>query len=318
MLEAVLPKLVQATNPRLLAGMAGAEDAAVYQISPEYALVQTVDFFTPIVDGADDFGAIAAANALSDIYAMGGEPLLALAVAGFPPRQPSDLFRQIMQGGLAVLAEAGCVLGGGHSVRDEELKFGYSITGWVHPARILRNGGARPGDQLYLTKALGTGAITTALKRGEAAPESVAAAIASMRRLNRAAAAAGLAGGARAATDITGFGLAGHAREMALASGVHLRLRADCLRWLPGARSHVLQAPSQGLRNNQEFAGPSLDVAPHVGAEVRALLFDPQTSGGLLLSLPASADPAGILALPDAAWIGTVEAARPGPCVSVE
>jgi len=313
-LEAVLPHLRQAPDPHLLVGFEGAEDAAVYQLTPELALVQTVDFFTPIVDGPEDFGAIAAANALSDIYAMGGRPLVALSVVGFPPAEPPELLQRILQGGLEVLGEAGCVLGGGHSVRDDALKFGYSVTGVIHPARVLRNAGARPGDRLYLTKPLGTGVITTALKRGLAAPAAVAAAIASMRRLNRAAAEAALAADAHAATDVTGFGLLGHAREMALASGVHLRLRAAAVPLLPGAGDYALSAQSQGLHNNQAFAAASVDFAPSVTEQLRALLFDPQTSGGLLLSLP----PEAWLQLDGAVAIGEVEPAHPGPCLSVE
>ncbi|HUX68854.1 MAG TPA: selenide, water dikinase SelD [Terriglobales bacterium] len=314
MLEAVLPRLRLVPDPHLLVGFEGADDAAVYQLSPELALVQTVDFFTPIVDEPEDFGAIAAANALSDIYAMGARPLLALSVVGFPPDQPPELLRRILQGGLEVLGEAGCALGGGHSVRDEALKFGYSVTGLVHPARVLRNAGARAGDRLYLTKPLGTGVVTTALKRGQAAPAAVAAAVASMRRLNRAASEAALAAGAHAATDVTGFGLLGHAREMARASGVHLRLRAAAMPLLPGARLHALSAQSQGLHNNQAFAAASVDFAPAVPDDLRALLFDPQTSGGLLLSLP----PGARLELADAVEVGAVEPARPGPCLSVE
>lgn len=168
-LDAVLPQLRRAHDPNMLVGFEGAEDAAVYQIAPDLALVQTLDFFTPIVDSPEDFGAIAAANALSDVYAMGGRPLTALSVLGFPPAESPELLLRILQGGLDKLEEAGCALGGGHSVRDEELKFGYSITGLIHPARVLRNAGARPGDQLFLTKPLGTGVVTTALKRGSAA-----------------------------------------------------------------------------------------------------------------------------------------------------
>ncbi|MGH9488309.1 MAG: selenide, water dikinase SelD [Terriglobales bacterium] len=324
LLEAVLPRLPRSSDSNLLVGFEGAEDAAVYCLPPSrgrLALVQTVDFFTPIVDDAADFGAIAAANALSDIYAMGGKPVLALSVLAYPPGEGPELLERILQGGLETLTAAGCVLGGGHSVRDEELKFGYSVTGLVDPERVLRNCGARPGDQLYLTKPLGVGVLTTALKRGcvggGAEPavreEDFAAAVASMRRLNGEAAAAALAAGAHAVTDVTGFGLLGHAREMASASHVHLRLHAAAMPWLPGARACALGCQSQGLQNNRDFLAPAVEFAAGVREEERVLLYDPQTSGGLLVSLPeAAADFPGVL-------IGEVEPARPGPVwVSVD
>jgi len=285
-LDAVLPRLPRSSDPNLLVGFEGSEDAAIYRLSPEQALVQTVDFFTPIVDEPADFGAIAAANALSDVYAMGGRPLIALSIVGFPSTEPPDLLAAIMAGGLDMLASAGCVLGGGHSLRDPELKFGYSITGVVHPARVLRNAGARPGDRLYLTKPIGTGVITTAHKLGQAAPQHLAEAVRSMRSLNRAAAEAALACGAHAATDVTGFGLIGHAREMARASGVHLALQASAVPLLGGARAYALAPPSQGLRNNRAFAEPDVVWQASIPEDLRALLFDPQTSGGLLLSVP--------------------------------
>lgn len=289
MLDAVLPLLQPIADPNLMVGYEGAEDAAVYRLGSDAALVMTLDFFTPIVDEPEDFGAIAAANALSDVYAMGGRPLVALSVLCFPPDQPPELLRRILEGGLAKLAEAGCPLGGGHSVRDPELKFGYSVTGMVHPQHVLRNSGARPGDRLLLTKPLGTGVITTALKREAASSEAAAAALASMRALNREASEAALAAGAHAATDVTGFGLLGHAREMALASGVRLRLQAEKMPWLPGARECALDFQSQGLINNRNFVSPVVGFAPGIADWQRALLFDPQTSGGLLVALPPSA-----------------------------
>lgn len=306
-LDAVLPRLRRVPNPNLLVGFDGAEDAAVYQIAPDLALVQTVDFFTPIVDEPEDYGAIAAANALSDVYAMGGEPRTALSILGFPPQESPELLLRILQGGQDKLEEAGCVLGGGHSVRDAELKFGYSITGLIHPARVLRNAGVRPGDQLWLTKPLGTGVVTTALKRGAAAPDHIAAAVAAMRQLNRAASEAALGHGAHAATDITGFGLLLHARELALASGVHLRLRAAAMPLLPGALGYALAHQSQGLLNNRAFAGDAVDFAPGVDETLRALLFDPQTSGGLLVALP----PQRAAGFPGT-WIGEAVAPAPG------
>lgn len=312
LLDAVLPRLRRAADPNLLVGYEGAEDAAVYRLDGNTALVQTLDFFTPIVDEPEDFGAIAAANALSDVYAMGGRPLVALSVLGYPPKEPAELLHRILQGGLEKLEEAGCVLGGGHSVRDEELKFGYSITGVVQPDRVLRNAGARAGDRLYLSKPLGTGLITTALKRGEAAPAHARDAITAMRQLNRAAAEAALNAGAHAATDITGFGLLGHAREMALASGVHLCLRAAAWPLLPGALDYAGRCRSQGWHNNYAFVSPSVQFSPNVDERLRIIGFDPQTSGGLLVSLPPVAGDN----FP-AVLIGDVEPARPGACLSV-
>ncbi|MGH9485865.1 MAG: selenide, water dikinase SelD, partial [Terriglobales bacterium] len=268
-LDAVLPALHGYRDANLLVGFEGAEDAAVYKlpepIAAGMALVQTVDFFTPIVDDPADFGAIAATNALSDVYAMGGRPIVALSILGFPAGESTELLQCILQGGLDTLAQAGCALGGGHSVRDEELKFGYSITGLVDSARVLRNCGAQAGDRLVLTKAIGTGVITTALKRGAPLdPQDFAAAVRSMRTLNRDAAAAALAAGAHAATDITGFGLLGHAREMALASGVHFRLEAAAVPLLPGARACALSCQSQGLHNNRAFVSPAVEMGAAV------------------------------------------------------
>lgn len=289
-LEAVLPLLPRSKDPNLLVGFEGSEDAAVYRLSPELALVQTVDFFTPIVDDPADFGAIAAANALSDVYAMGGRPLIALSIVGFPSGEAPELLGAILAGGLGMLEAAGCVLGGGHSVRDPELKVGYSITGVVHPERVLRNAAARPGDRLHLTKPIGTGVITTAQKRGQAAPEHLAAAVASMRRLNREAAEAALACGAHAATDVTGFGLLGHAREMARASRVQLAIHADAVPLLEGARAYALTHQSQGLHNNRAFAEADVRWEASIAEDLRSLLFDPQTSGGLLVSVPPGRD----------------------------
>jgi selenide,water dikinase len=320
LLDAVLPLLRRTPDPNLLVGFEGAEDAAIYRLPPDLApnlaLVQTLDFFTPIVDDPEVFGAIAAANALSDVYAMGGRPLTALSILAFPPRESPELLRRILQGGLDKLAEAGCTLGGGHSVRDEELKFGYSITGLIDPGRVLRNAGAQPGDQLFLTKPLGTGVITTALKRGLLPPGDdgpLAGAIASMQRLNRAAAEAALAHGAHAATDVTGFGLLGHAREMALASAVRLRIAASAVPLLDGAGAYAANCQSQGLANNRDFVAPSVTFAPDVDDLVRALLFDPQTSGGLLVALPAqrAAEFPGV-------WIGEVLDFVPGAAACIE
>jgi len=281
----VLARLPRATDSNVLIGFDTSDDAGVYRLSPECALVQTVDFFTPIVDDPYTFGAIAAANSLSDIYAMGGRPLTSLAVLCYPVKGDLDDLSGILTGGADKMREAGCVVLGGHSVNDDEIKFGYAVTGTVHPERVKANSGARPGDTLMLTKEIGTGVIATALKRGIADPSHVAAAIDSMLTLNRGAAEAMLALDVHGCTDVTGFGLIGHAREMALASKVTIEIEAGRVRFLPGAVDYARRgAIPGGLGNNREFASPAVEGA----SEFDDLLYDPQTSGGLLISLPAS------------------------------
>ncbi len=275
--------------PDLLVGLGAPDDAAVYRLSDELALIQTVDFFTPIVDTPYEFGAIAAANALSDVYAMGGEVLFALNLAAFPPNLPADLLAEILRGGAEIVRSAGAAIAGGHTIQDKEPKYGLAVTGIVHPARIFTKGGARPGDTLVLTKPLGTGAITTAVKRGVVEPAHLDAAVASMMRLNRTAARAGQAAGVRAATDITGFGLIGHASEMAGASQACLRIRFDALPWLPGALSYAENwVFPGGAHNNQAFYNSLVRYTRPVRDWQETLLHDPQTSGGLLLAVPAA------------------------------
>ncbi len=278
----------------MLVGFDKADDAGVYQIAPDTALVQTVDFFTPIVDDPYTFGQIAAVNSLSDVYAMGGRPLTALALVCFPEKGELEILEGILAGGLSKMMEAGCTIVGGHSIRDDELKFGYSVTGLVHPQRVLANSGARPGDRLLLTKALGTGVISTAIKKGKAEPQWIEAAARSMTTLNKAAAEvitgkAGQAYEVHGMTDITGFGLVGHARELALASDVSLHLHAGRVPLLEGAVqcAHAGYIPG-GLKANREFAECAVEFAAGVGAELKTLLFDPQTAGGLLISVAAA------------------------------
>ncbi len=258
------------------------------RLDAERALVQTVDFFTPVVDDPATYGAIAAANSLSDVYAMGGEPLTAMNVVGFPVHiLPEDVLREVLRGAALKVAEAGVLLVGGHSVKAPEMFFGLSVTGVVHPDRIWRNAGARPGDALVLSKALGTGVLTTARKRDRIDEVALAPAVASMLRLNRTAAACARAFSVSAATDITGNGLAGHATEMARTTGV--RLVFDCARlpWLPGAREAAEGGcVPGGTGNNAHFVGDSFDGAG-VDDAIRSLLLDPQTSGGLLVAVPA-------------------------------
>jgi selenide, water dikinase len=268
------------------------DDAAVYQLDERTALVQTVDFFPPIVDDPYSFGAIAAANALSDIYAMGGRPILALAVAGFPEDLDPAIMAAIMQGGADKVAEAGAVVAGGHTVVDREPKYGLCVTGLIEPARITAKAGARPGDQLLLTKALGTGLVTTAIKWGEGDTADLEASVASMLRLNRRAAELAAVVEVHAATDITGFGLLGHAAEIARHSGVGLRVEAAALPLLPGALTYARRgiAPG-GLKRNREHLEDAgyVRYEPAVEEAQRLLLYDPQTSGGLLFVLPPAA-----------------------------
>ena len=237
----MLGKLARQQDPNVLVGFDHADDAGVYLIAPDQALVQTVDFFTPIVDDPYTFGQIAATNALSDVYAMGGKPLTSLALVCFPEKADLDILERILAGGLSKMIEAGCTVIGGHSIRDEETKFGYSVTGVVHPKKILANSGARPGDALVFTKALGTGVISTAIKKGQAEPEWIDAAVQSMTTLNKRAAEVIADGDFRvhAMTDVTGFGLIGHARELALASDVSIRISAGKVPLLEGALACV-------------------------------------------------------------------------------
>lgn len=281
-LHQALAGLPRLSDPNVLVGFDTADDAGVYRLSDESALVQTVDFFTPVVDDPYTFGAIAAANALSDVFAMGGRPVTALSVLAYPGKGDLGVLREILRGGAEKIQEAGCALVGGHSVNDEEIKFGYAITGLVHPQRILTNAGARPGDTLLLTKRIGAGAVTTALKRGIASEADVNAAITSMLTLNRAPTVH-----VNGCTDVTGFGLMGHGREMAMASNVTLEIAADQIQFLPGAVAYAAKgAQPGGLHNNRAFAESCVSIARSLSPEIEALLYDPQTSGGLLLSLP--------------------------------
>jgi selenide,water dikinase len=288
----VLGKLARQNDPNVLVGFDKADDAGVYRISAQQALVQTVDFFTPIVDDPYTFGQIAATNALSDVYAMGGRPLSALAIVCFPDKGDLEVLGQILAGGLSKMMEAGCVVIGGHSIRDPEIKFGYAVTGTIHPDRVWTNSGAQPGDRLILTKALGTGVISTAIKKGEARQEWIDAATKSMTTLNAKAAevAAGekFRGAIHAATDITGFGLIGHGREMAQGSGVSLRINSAVVPLIAGALECVRAGfiPG-GLNANRDFAECLVSYEGDVPVEIKTILYDPQTAGGLLLSVCA-------------------------------
>jgi selenide, water dikinase len=285
----VLGKLARQHDPNVLVGFDHADDAGVYLIAPDQALVQTVDFFTPIVDDPYAFGQIAATNALSDVYAMGGKPLTSLALVCFPEKADLEILERILAGGLSKMMEAECTVIGGHSIRDEETKFGYSVTGMVHPKKVLANAGAKPGDSLLFTKSLGTGVISTAIKKERAEPAWIDAAVRSMTTLNKRAAEVIIGGSLRvnSMTDVTGFGLIGHAREMVLASDVSIQISAGKVPLLQGALDCVRAGYIPGgLKNNRDFAECLVEYDDGVPDEVRALLFDPQTAGGLLISTP--------------------------------
>ncbi len=295
-------------NPDVLVGLETGDDAAVYRLRPDLALVITTDFFTPIVDDAYTFGAIAAANALSDIYAMGAQPLLAVNLVAFPIKElgPSVL-ADILRGGLEKVREAGIDILGGHSIDDREPKYGLAVTGTVHPDRVRRNRGGRPGDRLVLTKPLGTGVISTAIKHQVAPPASAAAAIEGMLRLNRDAADAMATVEVHAATDITGFGLLGHLHYLARASGLAARVEAASVPFLPGAEmlADAGEVPG-GTRSNERFLASRVRWPAHLPAARQVLLCDAQTSGGLLLAVPATAAASLMAALQARRVAGTV------------
>jgi selenide,water dikinase len=305
----VLGKLARQHDPNVLVGFDTADDAGVYKISATQALVQTVDFFTPIVDDPFTFGQIAATNSLSDVYAMGGRPLSSLAIVCFPDKGDLDVLQQILAGGLSKMMEAGCTVIGGHSVRDPEIKFGYSVTGMIDPQRVWANANAQMLDSLILTKGLGTGVISTAIKQGKARQAWIDAATKSMTTLNARAAEVAASGKftVHAATDITGFGLIGHAREMAAGSGVSLRIDSAKVPLLEGALDCVRAGfiPG-GLKNNREFAECQVGYEANVPEEIRTILFDPQTAGGLLLSV-ARADTESLLTALNNAGVPAVE-----------
>ncbi|MDB5079313.1 MAG: selenide, water dikinase [Chloroflexi bacterium] len=295
-LEQVLLPLKKYDNPNLIVGLKISDDAAVYRLSPDLAVVQTVDFFPPVVDDPYLYGAIAAANSMSDVYAMGGEVLMGINIVAFPGNLPSSILSLILQGGADKMAEVGAVVAGGHTVIDTEPKYGISVTGKVHPEQVFTKGGAKAGDVLYLTKPLGTGLITTAHKRDVVDLQDLKAATDSMTRLNRNASLLLRELGysaIHACTDITGFGILGHASEMADHSeGIDLVIRAESLPILPGARRYAQEGctPGGAGRNRiflQEEGAEKVKIQPGIEPDLEDLLFDPQTSGGLFFSIPA-------------------------------
>jgi selenide,water dikinase len=321
----VLSDIPAQTDDRVLIDFRTADDAGVYRWEGGPALVQTVDFFTPIVDDPYVYGQIAAANAVSDIYAMGGRPLTALAIAGFPETGlDTGTIREIFRGGFDKLREAGVSLLGGHTVRDREIKFGYAVTGAIDPDRVLSNAGARPGDVLFLTKRLGTGIVGTAIKFDRASPQLAAEAVESMRTLNRAAAEALHAlppGAVHACTDVTGFGLIGHATEVARASGVTVRIDATGVPVFSGVLAVAAANLSGGLGSNRAHFSATVSTEPRVAPDIESVLYDPQTSGGLLVA--AASQSAGLVeetlrAAGVTAWrIGEACAAVPGTHIIV-
>jgi selenide,water dikinase len=320
-LAEVLSSLPQSTHPNLLVGFNKADDAGVYRLSETQALVQTVDFFPPIVDDPYWFGQIAAANALSDVYAMGGTPLTALNIVGFPiATMPREILTDILRGGNEKVVEAGAVVVGGHSIKDKELKFGLAVTGLIDPRRIVTNSGARPGDVLFLTKALGTGIITTAIKRNAVETSVIDVAIRQMAALNKIGAELMVRFGAHAATDITGYGLLGHAYEMAAGSDVTIRISAGKLPVLPDAlRLAELGMNPGGSMDNREYLMGKVQISKTLNPNLEHVLYDPQTSGGLFTAIPESAASGFMAALGSAGLpnqpVGRVEKKGPFPLI---
>jgi selenide,water dikinase len=295
-------------DENVIVGYDTSDDAGVYRVSRDLALVQTVDFFTPIVDDPYTYGAIAAANSLSDVYAMGGRPMSALSIVCYPGKGDLDVLTAILTGGADKMREAGCMILGGHSVNDDEIKFGYAVTGTIHPDTVWSNAGAHAGDVLVFTKRLGTGVIATALKRGFASEDHVATMIGSMLLLNRNASEALPPSAVHGCTDVTGFGFLGHAREMADGSGVTLEIDSASIRFLPGAVDYARRgAIPGGLKNNREYVSPSVELAGNPPPEVLELLYDPQTSGGLLLSLPEEEAENFTRSVPESYRVGAVK-----------
>ena len=273
--------------PDLLIGLEELDDAAIWRLDEERALVLTTDFFTPVVDDPYDYGAVAAANSLSDVYAMGGQPFLALNITALPPDLPPEISGEILRGGAEKSLEAGVVVVGGHTIQDKEPKYGLVVLGFVHPQKMLTKAGLRPGDALVLTKPLGFGVTTTALKQQKAAPEDVAEVVGWMGKLNKSAAELAVEFGLRAGTDVTGFSLLGHGMEMADASHVGLRLFAEDVPLVSCARKYAeMWTFPGGASDNRLYFGPRVRFAPAIPEEMQMLLFDPQTSGGLLLGVP--------------------------------
>jgi selenide,water dikinase len=306
-LAQVLSKLPKQDTKNVIVGFDTADDAGVFRLSEDLALVQTVDFFTPVADDPLVYGRIAAINSLNDVYAMGGTPISALSVLCYPQKGDWDVLEQILLGGQKAMTEAGVVILGGHSIDDAEMKFGYAVTGTVHPDKVIKNSGARAGDVLVLTKPIGTGAINTAVKFDKARPATVEAAIKAMTTSAAAASKAMVAAGATGCTDVTGFGLLGHAYELAKASGVTLELESAAVPLLPDVLELIAQKMlTRGDRNNRLYVGDTVRIAGSVSGEMQSALYDPQTAGGLLISMVPESLPGFLNEVPDAVVIGRV------------
>ncbi len=306
-LAQVLGKLPKQHNENVIVGFETADDAAVYRLSDEMALVQTLDFFTPVADDPETYGRIAAINSLNDVYAMGGTPISALSIVCYPQKGDWDILGAILAGGQAAMNEAGVVVIGGHSVDDKEMKFGYAVTGVIDPKKVVTNAGAQVGDMLILTKPIGTGAINTAVKRGKARPDTEAAAIKAMTTSAAAASKVMQKVGANACTDVTGFGLLGHGYEMAKGSNVTLNIDSKRVPLLPDVLELIADGMlTRGDKNNRVYVGETVRIAETVSGVMQSALFDPQTAGGLLISLSREAAEAFLSEMTDSQMIGTV------------
>ena len=308
-LAQVLSKLPLQNNENVIVGFENSDDAGVFRLTDETALVQTLDFFTPVADDPLVYGQVAAINSLNDVYAMGGTPLSALSIVCYPQTGDWEVLGEILKGGQLAMNAEGVVVIGGHSVDDQEMKFGYAVTGIIHPDKVITNAGSKPGDVLILTKAIGTGAINTAVKQGKASKETEAAVVKAMTTSAAKASKVMQAIGANACTDVTGFGLLGHAYELAKASDVTLTIDSKMVMLLPD----VLELISQGMltrgdKNNRKYVGETVMISERVSREMQSALFDPQTAGGLLISMPESDAVLFLDEIADAAVIGTVAA----------
>ena len=308
-LAQVLSKLPHQHNENVIVGFDTADDAGVFRLTDEVALVQTLDFFTPVADDPFVYGQVAAVNSLNDVYAMGGEPLSALSIVCYPQKGDFEILGKILEGGQRAMNSEGVVVIGGHSVDDPEMKFGYAVTGIVHPAKVITNAGAKPGDVLILSKPIGTGAINTAVKHGKASQKAIDAVTKAMTMSAAAASKAMVELGANACTDITGFGLLGHAYEMAKASNVTFKIESTAVPLLPDVLELIEQGMlTRGDKNNREYVNGTVAFDPRVSGLMQSALFDPQTAGGLLVSLDGSRTEEYLKAVPDAAVIGDVQA----------
>ena len=306
-LAQVLSKLPPQNNKNVIVGFDTADDAGVFRLTDEIALVLTVDFFTPVADDPEVYGQVAAINALNDVYAMGGTPLTALSVVGYPQNGDWDVLGKILAGGQKAMNAENVVVIGGHSIDDPEMKFGYAVTGVVHPDKVVTNAGAKPGDVLILTKPIGTGAISTGVKYGKASKKAVDAAIAAMTTSAARASKAMQDAGANACTDVTGFGLLGHAYEMAKASNITLEIGSASVPLLPDVLELIEQKMlTRGDKNNRAYVGETVRISEGVSSEMQSALFDPQTAGGLLISLETEMAKQFLSEIEDAKVIGRV------------